>query len=294
MTDLFKNGIDDFRLKCIALICMIIDHMGEYLNLPLYFRYIGRLAAPIFIFCCVQGCLHTGNRKQYMLRLYIGACVMAVFDAWAGINVNFFRTLFSICVLIFVISEYKKTQKKKIWVFYLLWQAGSSLLCYLVAINPWIDLEAFGAYLLPALLGNVLFLEGGLFFVFIGIWFYYAGEDKVRLSVGYLFMVFIFIVGMQSNPYLTAIFVKAQNILGDPVGPLFYGMFEDVIGQGFLCIGSYYYQSLSENYQWMMIGALPVLWLYNGEKGRSGKWFFYVFYPVHYILLYCIQTYVLS
>ena len=51
MTDLFKNGIDDFRLKCIALICMIIDHMGEYLNLPLYFRYIGRLAAPIFIFC---------------------------------------------------------------------------------------------------------------------------------------------------------------------------------------------------------------------------------------------------
>lgn len=94
MTDLFKNGIDDFRLKCIALICMIIDHMGEYLNLPLYFRYIGRLVAPIFIFCCVQGCLHTGNRKQYMLRLYIGACVMAVFDAWAGINVNFFRTLF--------------------------------------------------------------------------------------------------------------------------------------------------------------------------------------------------------
>lgn len=36
-------------LKIIALLCMIIDHIGEFIpNSSMWFRYIGRLAAPIF------------------------------------------------------------------------------------------------------------------------------------------------------------------------------------------------------------------------------------------------------
>lgn len=33
------------------------------------------------------------------------------------------------------------------------------------------------------------------------------------------------------------------------------------------------------------IAALPALRLYNGERGRQSKWFFYVFYPTHFLLL---------
>ncbi|MCH9275095.1 conjugal transfer protein TraX [Bifidobacterium amazonense] len=41
----------------------------------------------------------------------------------------------------------------------------------------------------------------------------------------------------------------------------------------------------THSYQWMQIAALPFILLYNGKRGRSMKWFFYAFYPVHLLLL---------
>lgn len=39
------------------------------------------------------------------------------------------------------------------------------------------------------------------------------------------------------------------------------------------------------DYQWMMIGALPFMLLYNYKRGYRLKCFFYFFYPIHIILL---------
>lgn len=39
--------------------------------------------------------------------------------------------------------------------------------------------------------------------------------------------------------------------------------------------------------------AFLFIWLYNGERGRQFKWFFYWFYPVHLLLYYVIGTWVL-
>lgn len=37
--------------------------------------------------------------------------------------------------------------------------------------------------------------------------------------------------------------------------------------------------------QWKMVLALPLMLLYNGQRGRSGKYFFYFYYPLHRYLI---------
>ncbi|UOQ50507.1 TraX family protein [Gracilibacillus caseinilyticus] len=37
-----------------------------------------------------------------------------------------------------------------------------------------------------------------------------------------------------------------------------------------------------------MVFALPLILLYNGNRGAGLKYFFYIFYPLHSILLYLI------
>lgn len=43
-------------MKLIALIFMFIDHIGEFIpHSPIWFRYIGRLALPIFFIAVLGG-----------------------------------------------------------------------------------------------------------------------------------------------------------------------------------------------------------------------------------------------
>ena len=48
------SGLDAFRLKLIALVCMTIDHIAQFLEpvlpIPFWFHIIGRIAAPVFIY----------------------------------------------------------------------------------------------------------------------------------------------------------------------------------------------------------------------------------------------------
>lgn len=288
-----KKGLSSFSLKCIAAVCMILDHAGEYLQFPVFFRYIGRLAAPLFIYCCVLGCIHTKDIKRYMKRLYIGGIIMAIFDMWAQIHVNFFRTLFSIVLIIAIVKEYEKTKDIKVWLKYIAWQVLTSIICYLIAANTWVDLEGMGAYILPALFGNLLFLEGGIFYVLVGVWFYYTHDNRKKRNIGYIIMVLVFVIGMQSNPYLIyGIIPKIQYLCG-AFGEIAGVFIEEILGNGYLCVGTCWYRKIGDNYQWMMLAAIPFIELYDGTKGKGGKWFFYIFYPVHYILFYCIGTYLL-
>ena len=42
--------------------------------------------------------------------------------------------------------------------------------------------------------------------------------------------------------------------------------------------------------QWLIALALPFILRWNGEKGRSCKWFFYLFYPAHTLALFWLAS----
>ena len=47
----------------------------------------------------------------------------------------------------------------------------------------------------------------------------------------------------------------------------------------------------SSRREWWCLLALPLVYCYNGEKGRqANRWFFYGFYPVHFLLLAALRA----
>lgn len=255
------NGpINVFILKLIALAAMLIDHLeGSFPNtFPVAFGWLGRVAIPLFMFCIIQGLIHTSNRRKYLFRLYIGSVIMtagslilqtAFFRAQFQIADNIFATFFLLALLI-TLAEGKLTMNKKIglWIVFILIQIVSFLL-----VKRLQTMSAYYAYLANGLIPNILTCEGSVIFIVLGIFMYVFKSNRVKFTVMYV----IFCILM---------FVSA-GFAGFTVQNLFYG-----------------------NYQWMMIVALPLMLCYNGEKGKSMKYFFYTFYPLHTWILFVISN----
>lgn len=50
-----------FHLKCIALVCMVLDHIGFYFEAaPPWLGCIGRISYPLFLFCMVWAIITPG------------------------------------------------------------------------------------------------------------------------------------------------------------------------------------------------------------------------------------------
>ena len=67
-------------LKWVALVLMLLDHLGEFFpqSVPLWFRWLGRMSAPLFLFCLAQGLEKTRSRPRYLKRLWTGSAVMGL------------------------------------------------------------------------------------------------------------------------------------------------------------------------------------------------------------------------
>ena len=77
-----KRGISETGLKWIALVTMVLDHIHYFFGftgvIPEWFSMAGRISAPLFMFCLVEGFTHTHNRKKYFLKVYALSAAMSL------------------------------------------------------------------------------------------------------------------------------------------------------------------------------------------------------------------------
>lgn len=106
-------GINSFQLKCVAIVTMLIDHVGAiFFPEYLVFRYIGRIAFPIFCFLLVEGFFHTRDIRKYLFRLGVFALISEIpYDlAFRGTVLEFekqnvFFTLFIGVALMYALEQ---------------------------------------------------------------------------------------------------------------------------------------------------------------------------------------------
>lgn len=283
-----KSGFTTFHLKIIALVFMVIDHIGEFIEgTPLWFRYIGRCSAPIFLFCLCWGLDYTKNRKKYLLRLYIASIIMAVLwrffrygmDVQVDHENNIFSTLFITAVFITLLFS-GRWKTPYAFLLILLWQAAA------VGISFFLD-ATVPSGVVSAVTGCAFSCEGGIKWCVLGCLIYHIKNNKKMLAAGYAgwcllceFFLSVF-APIPRILYFLEWHMGTGNILWQMCS-ISYSLIADedyhmtpIVPHG-LYFGSC---------QWMMIGALPFMLMYNHQRGRACKYMFYIFYPLHIFLL---------
>ncbi|MFZ2542915.1 MAG: TraX family protein [Lactococcus raffinolactis] len=250
---IIKRGLTSFDLKLIGIILMVFDHIHQmfyFEGVPLWFTMLGRLVAPIFLFLSAEGFYYTRNRKKYMLNLLIG---------------------FWICQILFMAVP---------------------------AILPNSKVELINA------------IFGTLFLGLCAMWVYDGFFGKVKYIgkavLGLLFLIVtpfvtMFVMASQDMPLIIKqIFIffipSVLTVEGGPIFILLALMFHifrnKKIGTylTLVLVSLFIFISSPQNDQWMMVFSLLPIYLYNGEEGRKEKWLFYIFYPLHIIVLYLLST----
>lgn len=109
-----------FHIKLIAVLTMVIDHLGLYFFPDVaVFRIVGRLSFPLFAWLIANGAYHTKNIQLYTVRLFIFALISQlpyylvnslVFPDFSGLNI-----FFTLGIGLLAIQLIKRTEKKIIW-----------------------------------------------------------------------------------------------------------------------------------------------------------------------------------
>ncbi|MCQ5129257.1 conjugal transfer protein TraX [Butyricicoccus faecihominis] len=117
-----KTNMDTNFLKLVAILSMLIDHVGgAFFPEVGWFRWVGRLAFPIFCYCMTVGLLYTRDIKKYLFRLGLFAVISQPFYVLAFhphdflaqfTNWNIFCTLFLSLLAMYGLKE------RKWWLFF--------------------------------------------------------------------------------------------------------------------------------------------------------------------------------
>lgn len=269
------QGFSATQLKWIALVFMTLDHMiplftkTAHLSFVVpYLEIIGRIAAPLFLFLVTESFRHTRSRWKFVLRLYVAgvAVDLSTFLAnfiifgnlscyWPGnILFTYFYTVWLLTLILSVSEAYKlRNRRKMIGALFLIALTALPQVTYSVFDNMF-SLSA--RVLFTAVFPPPLFIEYSLAFVFMGIVFYFL---RSRTAQCIAFAIFCVI-----NYWGSILSLRGWDLY--PFNLFF-----------------------ADGQHWMIL-ALPFMAMYNGQRGKSQKVFFYVYYPTHRYLIFLLET----
>ena len=251
---------DAYRLKWMAIIAMILNHMAIAwwaimpMGLKIPFITVGGIVFPIMAYFVAEGYKHTSDFRKYITRILIFAVIaqpaylvaliipMMSSNAWDDITIQNalgnLNIMFSIALSLIVLKLYDKIKSRVL--FWLL---------YVLVITPI----------------ATLFFEWFFFGTTMVLLYYIIKNEKARrmippIFVGLCWFGMIMLMRM----------VAPDGAYNENIFPLMYNST---------------YLLLAPTFALGCIAAIPLLLGYNGERGKRMKWLFYTFYPTHLFLL---------
>ncbi len=294
-----------FALKTVALIAMLLDHIGYILGndawgiLPfnsIYLRLIGRIAFPLFAFSVANGWKYTKSRSKYFENLCLFAIISQIpFTlTFYGPNhsplvsgSNPFEFLFGAKMLIVSVA-----------CTFTYWYFGcgkkfnkSLVIVFLASLIPVFSFKIGHIWVLMRNL-NVLYTFA------VAIVLIYTFEKISSKTLRW--WECIWLLGIAG---LTAITYGQMADYGSYFGGialiiLLYILRNNNMHQSIalVCWSAVYYGALRGTWVVALIAAISALFIlfYNNTKGcnsKVAKWMFYIFYPLHIFILGLINIY---
>ena len=266
------------QLKWIAVAFMTLDHIGAYCGeIPAVgmwydlLRILGRIAAPIFLYCMVESARHTRSRWKLLGRLALWHTAIAL--VFTLVNAVLFlplgnyalgipemlMTFFYQTVLIMLCDAFCAAWRERNGALARKTGAVCAGLAALFFVQP---LLADALYALTqnhmavdlfrALVPQPFVVMYTPLFLLMGLAWYYIPDRRAQIGIFLAFNV-LCIVGVQLGVTRMIDFFNPTQ-------------------------------------RWMFL-AVPFLLLYSGERGRGGKRFFYWYYPLHILALAAIELF---
>ena len=261
------GGITETGLKWIALVSMLLDHIHYFFGftgwVPEWFSMVGRLAAPLFLFCLVEGFTHTHSRKKYFAKVYFlsaGMSLLLFFMAFAGVLVRPDG-------------------------FY---PANGMMTTFVLLMIAWQGIDWLGQKrILPGLAAVILPLAWP--FAAVGLVAVFPALEPPLGLLGYSFVPMWGITGDSSWSVLAMglvlyLFRKRRSVQVAAFS-IYYLLF-----MGYSLAPDFaWWQIFTRYYEVYGILAAPLMLWYNGRRGGGHKLLFYAFYPAHIYILYALS-----
>lgn len=116
-------------------------------------------------------------------------------------------------------------------------------------------------------------------------------DNKKRLILSYMIFVVVYMFFMSTN-IVPIILWKIKELIPIIGTGLSHGMeylLSIIGGISPMDVGG---NIFTIQYQWIMVLALPLILSYNHQRGKKCKYLFYIFYPIHIILLWLLSNFV--